>query len=114
MSHPHSHSPVGGGRHHGLSWSLNLSPTYEGYKGTQHSIDIDHRENSAFHLEAKLDSSAEVVLQNQRGLDLLSMRQGGLCMALGEIDCFYTNQSGIIRKSLAKVRNNLQERERRY
>lgn len=46
--------------------------------------DLGHLEDPASHLEARWDSLAEVVLQNHRGLDLLSRRQGGLCVTLGE------------------------------
>ena len=42
---------------------------------------------------------------------LLLMRQGGFCMTLGEVSCFYANQSGITKESLAMVKNNLQIKE---
>lgn len=58
-------------------------------------------------LENQEDSVAEVVLQNWRSLNLLFMKQGGLCVALGEISCFYVNQSGIIRDTMAVVRSNI-------
>lgn len=41
------------------------------------------------------------------------MKQGGLCMALGETCCFYANNLRVIRESLALVRKNLEERERK-
>lgn len=58
-----------------------------------------------------MDSLAEVILQNHRGLDLLFL-QGGLCLALGEQCCFYVNNSGIIKQSLAQIRQRLEEREK--
>lgn len=42
------------------------------------------------------------------------MKLEGLSIALGEIRCFCINQSGIIRESLSRFRNNLNEREQRY
>lgn len=62
-------------------------------------MDLDHLENSPSYLEAQLDSLADTVLQNQRGLDLLFMRPEGLCRVLKETCCFYVNQSRVIREN---------------
>ncbi|XP_049500620.1 endogenous retrovirus group S71 member 1 Env polyprotein-like [Panthera uncia] len=73
--------------------------------------DLGYLETSISQLEHQVDSLAEVVLQNRRGLDLLFMKEGGLCMALGETCCFYANNSGVIRDTLSLVRDNLRTRE---
>lgn len=37
-------------------------------------------------------------------------KQGSFCVTLGETYCFYTNQSGVIRDTLALVRDNLKDK----
>ena len=73
----------------------------------QVDLDLGYLETSISRLEQQVDSLAEVILQNRRGLDLLFMKEGGLCMALGETCCFYANNSGVIRDTLSLVRDNL-------
>uniref|UniRef100_A0A4X2JLX4 Envelope polyprotein n=1 Tax=Vombatus ursinus TaxID=29139 RepID=A0A4X2JLX4_VOMUR len=83
------------------------------YGALSAQVDRDLRslEELVSHLETSLDSLAEVVLQNRRGLDLLFLKQGGLCMVLGETCCFYANWSGVIRESLQAFRQRLDERD---
>ncbi|KAK1343695.1 LOW QUALITY PROTEIN: hypothetical protein QTO34_014248 [Cnephaeus nilssonii] len=81
--------------------------------GQQVYQDLSTLEKSVGQLEDSLSSLAEVVLQNRRGLDLLFLKQGGLCLALGETCCFYTNHCGVIKESQSQLRKHLLDREER-
>ncbi|XP_048200268.1 syncytin-1-like, partial [Perognathus longimembris pacificus] len=63
-------------------------------------------------LQNQIDSLAEVVLQNRRGLDLLTAEQGGICLALQERCCFYANKSGIVRDKVKRLQEDLIKRRR--
>lgn len=63
-------------------------------------------------LQSQLDSLAAVVLQNRRGLDILTAEKGDLCLFLQEECCFYANNSGIIQDKIRRLQDDLEGRRR--
>ena len=61
-------------------------------------------------LQDQLDSLVEVVLQNRRGLDLLTAEKRGLCLFLNKECCFYVNQSEIVRDMAQQLREQIIKR----
>ena len=72
--------------------------------------DIERLAKSLVALWDQSDSLAEVVLQNKRGLDLLTAEKRGLCLFLNEESCFYVKQSKIFRDMAQQLREQIIKR----
>ena len=90
----------------GIVHSTGLSEQVQG--------DLDTVKSTVLSLQVQLDSLTEVVSQNRRGLDLLTVEKGGLCPFLGEQCSFYTNKSGIVRDMVQQLRDQITKKQVRY
>jgi hypothetical protein len=86
------------------------SATYYNQLSTELTNDIEQVAKSIMTIQDQLDSLASVVLQNWRGLDLLTAKNGGLCLFLNEECCFYVNQLGIVRDMAQQLQDRVTHR----
>ena len=56
-------------------------------------------------IQNQFDTLAAVVLQNRRGLDLLTEEKGGLCLFLDKSCCSCVNQLGVVQEAAKNLRD---------
>lgn len=88
---------------------LTISLTMYHRLSSQFIQDFQQVAQTILTLQGQIDSLSAVVLQNRRGLDLLTAERGGLCLFLGEECCFYVNQSGIVKDKIQQLQTDLQK-----
>lgn len=89
---------------------LGVSPTQYTKLSRQLISDVQILSSTIQDLQDQVDSLAEVVLQNRRGLDLLTAEQGGICLSLQEKCCFYANKSGIVKDKIKQLQEDSEKR----
>ena len=96
----------------GLGLSTSLAAGAAGISLSQHTYaklsqqiisDVQRVADTVLELQGQIDSLAEVVLQNRRGLDLLTAQEGGICLFLQKRCCFYANRSGIVQTKIKEL-----------
>uniref|UniRef100_A0A5F8A015 Envelope glycoprotein n=1 Tax=Macaca mulatta TaxID=9544 RepID=A0A5F8A015_MACMU len=91
---------------------LGVSLTQYTKLSNQLISDVQTLSNTIQNLQDQIDSLAKVVLQNKRGLDLLTAEQGGICLALQKKCCFYANKSGIVKDKIKTLQEELKKRKK--
>lgn len=87
-----------------MDGAAGLAPLLHFYKQlSPQLIEYIQVANTVLDLQTQLDSLADMVLQNRRGLDLLTAGEGGICLFLKEECWSYVNRSGIVKDRIKQL-----------
>jgi hypothetical protein len=87
----------------GITTSMTQCNTFT----SQFRSDFQEMTETVLTIQKQIDSLAAVVLQNWWGLDLLTAKEGGLCLFLQEECCFYVNQYGIVKNNIYELQADM-------
>ena len=63
-------------------------------------------------IQRPINSLASVALQNRRALDLLTTEKGGTCLFLGEVCCYFVNETGVVQGRVKELRDRIERRRK--
>ena len=86
-----------------ITTSMNPYNTFT----SQFKSNLQEMTETVLAIQKQIDSLAAVVLLNPWGLDVLTAKEGGLCLFLQEECCFYVNQSGIVRNKIQELQSDI-------
>ena len=68
--------------------------------------DMEQGLESFLSIQRPINSLASVALQNRRALDLLTAAKGGTCLFLGDVCCYFVNETGVVQGRVKELRQN--------
>ena len=74
---------------------------------SQFKSSLQEMSETVLTIQKQIDSLAAPVLQNRQGLDVLTAKEGGLCLFLQEECCFYINHSRIVRNKIQELQSDI-------
>ena len=87
----------------GITTSITQYNTFT----SQFKTDLQEMTETVLTIQKQINSLAAVVLLNPWGLDVLTAKEGGLCLFLQEECCFYVNQSRIVRNKIQELQSDI-------
>lgn len=95
----------------GAAALITSQANYNSLSKAERKKDLFCSQSATAYLEKQVDSLAEMVSENKRGLELLLLKPGDLCAALGKSCCFYANHSGVVKNTLQELKLSLFKRQ---